>query len=169
MPERSSEGALVFKTVYSVLPGSDPGDWCAAPGMQPVLWQQDVPPPLRGTVIAHQMATNSTSWMQGRYCRISVPIDTVVVHGRPELELAIKPETFLNGPVVACFAAAGRVTNRAGRHGTARPNLYRPGRAEPGTRVQTGGAVPGDLPLGRAGPPGGSGRGGVVVSSRRLR
>jgi hypothetical protein len=63
-----------------------------AAGTQPLLWHmfelpgQDVTAPI--------MATYSTLWMQGRHGRISVPIDTVIIHGRPELELEIKPESF---------------------------------------------------------------------------
>ena len=45
-------------------------------------------------LLAAVMATYSTLWMQGRHCRIHVPIDTVVIHGRADLELAIKPEMF---------------------------------------------------------------------------
>ncbi len=61
-------------------------------GMQPVLWHTfDVP---SKDLLAAIMATYSTLWMQWRHCRIRVPIDTVIVHGRPELELAIKPEKF---------------------------------------------------------------------------
>ena len=61
-------------------------------GMQPVLWHTfDLP---SGDLLAAIMATYSTLWMQARHCRIRVPIDTVIVHGRPELELAIKPEMF---------------------------------------------------------------------------
>ncbi len=61
-------------------------------GMQPLLWHTfDLP---SEDLLAAIMATYSTLWMQGRHCRITVPIDTVVVHGRPELELAIKPEMF---------------------------------------------------------------------------
>ncbi len=61
-------------------------------GMQPVLWHAfDLP---AEDLLAAVMATYSTLWMQGRHCRIHVPIDTVVIHGRADLELAIKPEMF---------------------------------------------------------------------------
>jgi len=61
-------------------------------GMQPILWHAfDLP---AGDLLAAVMATYSTLWMQGRHCRIHVPIDTVVIHGRADLELAIKPEMF---------------------------------------------------------------------------
>ena len=40
------------------------------------------------------MGTYSTLWMQGRSAGISMPIDTVIVHGRPELDLGIKPDSF---------------------------------------------------------------------------
>ena len=61
-------------------------------GMQPLLWHTfDLP---SDDLLAAIMATYSTLWMQGRHCRITVPIDTVIVHGRPELELAIKPGEF---------------------------------------------------------------------------
>ena len=40
------------------------------------------------------LAAYSTLWMLGRNARISLPIDTVVVHGRPGLTLAQDPEEF---------------------------------------------------------------------------
>ena len=64
---------------------------CCA-GHAAVLWHTfDLP---AEDLLAAIMATYSTLWMQGRHCRIHLPIDTVVIHGRPELELAIKPDVF---------------------------------------------------------------------------
>jgi len=61
-------------------------------GVQPLLWHTfDLP---SEDLLSAIMATYSTLWMQGRHCRITVPIDTVVIHGRPDLELAINPEMF---------------------------------------------------------------------------
>ncbi|MGC8641549.1 MAG: hypothetical protein ACP5XB_16915 [Isosphaeraceae bacterium] len=40
------------------------------------------------------LGTYATLWMQGRHAGIKLPIDTVIVHGRPELNLGIQPEAF---------------------------------------------------------------------------
>ena len=39
-------------------------------------------------------AAYSTLWMMGRQARITIPIDTVIIHGRPELALAQQSEEF---------------------------------------------------------------------------
>ena len=58
----------------------------------PLLWHTfDLP---EGDATCAIMGTYSTLWMQGRYAGIGVPIDTVIVHGRPEFDLGIKPEAF---------------------------------------------------------------------------
>jgi hypothetical protein len=58
----------------------------------PLLWHTfDLP---EDDVTRAIMGTYSTLWMQGRYAGIGVPIDTVIVHGRSELDLGIKPEAF---------------------------------------------------------------------------
>jgi hypothetical protein len=63
-----------------------------AASAQPLFWHAfDLP---AGDPTAAIMATYSTLWMQARHSRISLPIDTVVVHGRPELGLTITPEAF---------------------------------------------------------------------------
>lgn len=40
------------------------------------------------------MAAYSTLWMLGRHCKVGVPIDTIVVHGRRDLALDLEPESF---------------------------------------------------------------------------
>lgn len=91
-------------------------------GVQPVLWHTfDLP---SEDLLAAIMATYSTLWMQGRHCRIHVPIDTVVVHGRPELELAIKPEVFrerTGARLLRCGEPGYEPVGAA--HGTALANL----------------------------------------------
>jgi hypothetical protein len=63
-----------------------------ATSAQPLFWHAfDLP---AGDPTAAILATYSTLWMQARHSRITLPIDTVVVHGRPELELTIAPEAF---------------------------------------------------------------------------
>ena len=48
----------------------------------------------QGQELAAMLAAYSTLWMLRRNARIHVPIDTVVVHGRPELSLGENPEDF---------------------------------------------------------------------------
>jgi hypothetical protein len=63
-----------------------------AAGEQTLFWHTfDLPAGEEGTAI---LAANSTLWMLGRTSRISQPIDTVIVHGRPELELGQEPDAF---------------------------------------------------------------------------
>jgi hypothetical protein len=63
-----------------------------AVGVQPLFWHAfDLP---EGDVTAAILATYSMLWMQGRHNRIVLPIDTVIVHGRPGLKLSLKAEEF---------------------------------------------------------------------------
>jgi hypothetical protein len=63
-----------------------------AADMQPLFWHTfDLP---ADDVTAAILATYSMLWMQGRHNRISLPIDTVIVQGRPDLKLSLKPEEF---------------------------------------------------------------------------
>jgi hypothetical protein len=63
-----------------------------AADMQPLFWHAfDLP---TDDVTAAILATYSMLWMQGRHNRIILPIDTVVLHGRPDLKLSLKPEEF---------------------------------------------------------------------------
>ena len=59
---------------------------------QPLLWHAFELP--EGDVTTAILATYSMLWMQGRHSRITLPIDTVVVHGRPDLKLSLKPDEF---------------------------------------------------------------------------
>lgn len=63
-----------------------------AAGGQPLLWHTFNL--TSGNETAEILATYSTLWMQGRHTQISTPIDTVMVHGRPDLELKIEPAEF---------------------------------------------------------------------------
>ena len=61
-------------------------------GPRPLFWQTfDLAP---GEETAAILAAYSTLWMMGRQARITVPIDTVIIHGRPELALAQQSEEF---------------------------------------------------------------------------
>jgi hypothetical protein len=63
-----------------------------AAGGQPLFWHTfDLSPGDETTAI---MAANTTLWMLARHSRITLPIDTVIVHGRPELALTQDPEAF---------------------------------------------------------------------------
>ncbi len=63
-----------------------------AAGGQPLFWHTfDLPPGEEANAI---LAANSTLWMLGRHSRISQPIDTVIVHGRPDVNLGQDPEAF---------------------------------------------------------------------------
>ncbi len=56
-----------------------------AAGAQPLFWHTfDL---TNGDETAAILAAHSTLWMLGRHARISLPIDTVIIHGRPELAL----------------------------------------------------------------------------------
>jgi hypothetical protein len=59
---------------------------------RPLFWHAfDLP---SGDEIAAIHAAYSTLWMMGRHARITLPIDTVVIHGRPELALVKQSEEF---------------------------------------------------------------------------
>ena len=61
-------------------------------GLQPLFWHAfDLCP---GDETASILAAYSTLWMLGRHSRLSAPIDTVFIHGRPELKLSIDPDAF---------------------------------------------------------------------------
>jgi hypothetical protein len=61
-------------------------------GAQPLVWHTfDLP--AEGETAA-LLAAHATLWMLMRRTRITVPIDTVIVHGRPDLELTHDPEAF---------------------------------------------------------------------------
>ena len=63
-----------------------------AAGPRPLFWHTfDLAP---GDETATILAAYSTLWMMGRQARITIPIDTVIIHGRPELALAQQPEEF---------------------------------------------------------------------------
>ena len=89
-----------------------------AAGPQPLFWHAfDLPTGDEETAI---LAANSTLWMLGRHSRITLPIDTVIVHGRPELTITQDPEAFrqrTGARLIRC-AEAG----------------LRPGRRRPGSR-----------------------------------
>jgi len=56
-----------------------------AAGPQPLFWHTfDL---TKGDETTAILAAYSTLWMMGRHARIALPIDTVIVHGRPELAL----------------------------------------------------------------------------------
>ena len=61
-------------------------------GSRPLFWHAfDLP---SGDEIAAIHAAYSTLWMMGRHARITLPIDTVIIHGRPELALVKQSEDF---------------------------------------------------------------------------
>ena len=61
-------------------------------GLQPLFWHAfDLS---QGEETASILAAYSTLWMLGRHSRVSAPIDTVFIHGRPELKLAIDEDDF---------------------------------------------------------------------------
>jgi hypothetical protein len=61
-------------------------------GSRPLFWHAfDLP---SGDEIAAIHAAYSTLWMMGRHARITLPIDTVIIHGRPELALVKQSEEF---------------------------------------------------------------------------
>jgi len=54
-------------------------------GAQPLFWQAfDLTPGDETTAI---LAAHSTLWMMVRHARITLPVDTVIIHGRPDLKL----------------------------------------------------------------------------------
>jgi hypothetical protein len=59
---------------------------------QPLFWHTfDLTP---GDETGSILAAYSTLWMLWRNCRIALPIDTVIVHGRPEVALTRQSEAF---------------------------------------------------------------------------
>jgi hypothetical protein len=63
-----------------------------AAGTQPLFWHTfDLTSGDESTAI---LAANSTLWMMARHCGITLPIDTVIVHGRPNLAITQGPEVF---------------------------------------------------------------------------
>ena len=93
--------------------------------------------------------TYSTLWMQGRHSRITVPIDTVVIHGRPDLECRSSPRSFRERT-----GAPAAPLRRAGYEPVGGGDGHGPGRSAHGCRrarpapSQAGGPDPGDLPWG---------------------
>jgi hypothetical protein len=63
-----------------------------AAGAQPLFWHGfDLP---RGDETGAILAGYSTLWMFGRHARISLPVDTVVVHGRSDIALTQDKDAF---------------------------------------------------------------------------
>ncbi len=63
-----------------------------AAGSQPLFWHTfDLPAVDETTAI---LAAYSTLWMLWRHSRVSLPIDTVVIHGRPDLTLTKEADAF---------------------------------------------------------------------------
>ncbi len=63
-----------------------------AAGSQPLFWHTFDLTPGEETVAV--LAAYSTLWMLWRNCRIPLPIDTMILHGRPEVVLTQRPEAF---------------------------------------------------------------------------
>ena len=82
-----------LEAVRSFLPGRAPCD--RRPGRRHRVLSSGMrstyPP---GDEIAAILAAYSTLWMMGRHARITVPIDTVIIHGRPELALVKQADEF---------------------------------------------------------------------------
>jgi hypothetical protein len=80
------------KLVARFFLGEDQAIGVLAAGGQPLFWHAfDLPKGDEATAI---LAANSTLWMLGRHSRITQPIDTVIVHGRPDLQLGQDPDAF---------------------------------------------------------------------------
>jgi hypothetical protein len=63
-----------------------------AAGTQPLFWHTfDLTSGDESTAI---LAANSTLWMMARHSGITLPIDTVIVHGRPEVAITQDPAVF---------------------------------------------------------------------------
>jgi hypothetical protein len=63
-----------------------------AAGPQPLCWQSfDLP---AGDETAAILAAHSTLWMMGRHARVTIPIDTVIIHGRPEVIFTQEEDEF---------------------------------------------------------------------------
>jgi hypothetical protein len=61
-------------------------------GSRPLFWHDfDLSP---GQESASILTAYSTLWMLGRHSKVGAPIDTVFIHGRPDLSPIIEPETF---------------------------------------------------------------------------
>ncbi len=74
-----------------------------AAGAQPLFWHTFHLP--AGDETAALLAANATLWMMMRRSRITVNIDTVIVHGRPDLTLTHDPEAFqqrTGGRLIRC-------------------------------------------------------------------
>ncbi|MGP0063258.1 MAG: hypothetical protein ACLQGP_06590 [Isosphaeraceae bacterium] len=63
-----------------------------ATGARPLFWHTFSLPSGEETVAI--LAAYSTLWMMGRHCRIMPPIDTVIIHGRPEVILTQEAGAF---------------------------------------------------------------------------
>src|SRR5262249_18233742 len=61
-------------------------------GQQPLFWHAFQL--VEGRESAVLLAAYSTLWMLRRHARITVPVDTVIIHGRPELALGQDAEEF---------------------------------------------------------------------------
>ena len=85
-PPRSSKPSMRFFL------GTRQSIGMEAAGSQPLFWHAfDL---ARGDETASILAAYSTLWMLGRHSRLSTPIDTVFIHGRPDLKLAIDHDAF---------------------------------------------------------------------------
>ncbi len=115
-----------------------------AAGAQPLFWHTfDL---TNGDETAAILAAHSTLWMLGRHARISLPIDTVIIHGRPELALTQpQQEAFARGPEPDSSVAPSPPTTRrllrSGSRspipGTAKPGSTWPARSNPRSRFVT--------------------------------
>jgi hypothetical protein len=70
--------------------GCEPAIGIVGAGPQPLFWHTFSLP--RGEETPALLAAFSTLWMMARHARIPLPIDTVIVHGRPELVWNQDPE-----------------------------------------------------------------------------
>ncbi len=85
-PPRSSKLSMRFFL------GSKQSIGMEVTGCQPLFWHAfDL---ARGDETTSILAAYSTLWMLGRHSRLSTPIDTVFIHGRPGLKLAIDQDAF---------------------------------------------------------------------------
>jgi hypothetical protein len=76
-------------------------------GTQPLCWHTFELPNADETKSI--LAAFSTLWMVGRHSRITMPIDSVVVHGLPELNLDVDAEGFRTRTGAQLFRSAGPV------------------------------------------------------------
>jgi hypothetical protein len=63
-----------------------------AAGSRPLFWQTFELP--SGDETAAILAAHSTLWMMGRHARVTIPIDTVIIHGRPGVVFGQKEDDF---------------------------------------------------------------------------